>query len=89
MRTLALLAALALSGCTSIEAVYLNTVAVNCDVTRGSDTSAQGSGQADANVLSQAGAAGGAGALERMLQSKILCRDVVAEGAVASPPPQE
>ena len=72
MRTLiAALATLTLTGCTTIDRVNVLTVAVDCDVTRGEDKAA--GGDAEANVLQQAGAAGAR--FVGSLRSIVTCRD--------------
>jgi len=68
------LAALALSGCTTIARVNVYTIAANCDVLRGSDTAINAA--ATGSTLS--GNLDGAGQLAKMLQSKVLCRDAAA-----------
>lgn len=66
-----LILAAAVSGCTRIERVNVLTVAVNCDVQRGDNKTANGAG--DANVLAQQAAA--AAAFTGSLHSDILCSD--------------
>ena len=61
----------ALGGCTTIERVNVNTVAVDCNVERGDEKQAQGS--ADASVLQQQGQ--GAAAFVGSLRSTVVCRD--------------
>ena len=63
------LISLALASCTHIEQVNVLTNAMGCDVTRGEDT--QAGGDAQANVLQQAGAAGASFA--GSLRSIIVC----------------
>lgn len=61
----------ALCGCTTIDRVNVLTVAVDCDVERGREESANGGG--GASLVQQSGQVGAAfaGALE----SRITCRD--------------
>ncbi len=75
----------ALGGCTTIERMNVQTIAIDCNVTRGSEQA--GRGEANANVLSQSGQGGGvfSGALE----SVIVCRDKTIEAKVEGEIPEE
>lgn len=74
---LVLVLVLTLAGCTFIERVNVLTNAVGCDVTRG-DTK-QAGGEADVNVLSQAGAGGAQ--FVGALTSEIVCSDGTSSSA--------
>lgn len=63
----------ALAGCTTVEHLHVNTTAVNCDVSRGTNTAIEGQGEAGANLVSQALSGAGAGSLNRLLNSVIDC----------------
>ena len=60
--------ACALAGCTTVERMNIQTVAVSCDVERGSEQAAQG--EAGADILTQSGQGGGvfAGALRSIVR---------------------
>ena len=68
---MAVLATLAIAGCTTIEAVNVNTVAIHCDVERGDSKQATGSGSAGVAERHADAAATFAGTL----RSTIVCRD--------------
>ena len=77
MRTVAGFLCVLLTGCTQIDRVNVHTIAINCDVMRGSTQ--QGGGQGNANVLSQSGAA--AAQFLGELVSSIQCADGTAVDA--------